>query len=184
MLSKKKQWELDNKEKMLESRRRYREKNREKLREAAKVYNDSRKEKQKEYYIENKEKIINYQREYKKKKKQDDPLFKLKSDFSKLLYMSIKRKGFTKKSRTYVILGCEFQEFKEHLEKQFEPWMTWENKGLYNGQTNYGWDIDHIIPQSNALNEEELLKLNHYSNLQPLCSYVNRDVKKNKGNYY
>ena len=55
--------------------------------------------------------------------------------------------------------------------------MNWDNYGLYNGTENYGWDIDHIKPSSLAINEEELLKLNHFSNLQPLCSYINRDVK-------
>jgi hypothetical protein len=45
--------------------------------------------------------------------------------------------------------------------------MIWDNYGLYNG-TEYGWDIDHIIPSSSAITEEELLKLitsvisNHY----------------------
>ena len=56
--------------------------------------------------------------------------------------------------------------------------MNWNNRGLYNGELNYGWDIDHIIPLDSAINEIELLRLNHYSNLQPLCSKVNRDIKK------
>lgn len=58
--------------------------------------------------------------------------------------------------------------------------MNWENRGLYNGEFNHGWDIDHIIPVSSGLSEDELLKLNHYTNFQPLCSKVNRDIKKNK----
>jgi hypothetical protein len=62
----------------------------------------------------------------------------------------------------------------------FEDWMTWDNYGKYNGSEKFGWDVDHIIPKSSATTEEELLKLNHFSNLQPLCSYINRDVKKNK----
>lgn len=41
----------------------------------------------------------------------------------------------------------------------------------------------HIIPISSATNEEELIKLNHYTNLQPLCSKVNRDIKKDKIEY-
>jgi hypothetical protein len=24
--------------------------------------------------------------------------------------------------------------------------MNWGNYGKYNGEINYGWDIDHIIP--------------------------------------
>lgn len=61
--------------------------------------------------------------------------------------------------------------------------MTWENRGLYNSELNYGWDIDHIIPLSSALTEEDILKLNHYTNLQPLCSYTNRYIKKDNINY-
>jgi hypothetical protein len=76
--------------------------------------------------------------------------------------------------------GCSYEEFKIYLESKFEQWMTWENRGLYNGELNYGWDIDHIIPVSMANIEEELIKLNHYTNLQPLCSKVNRDIKKDK----
>ena len=58
--------------------------------------------------------------------------------------------------------------------------MNWENYGMYNGDLCFGWDIDHIIPVSSAKTEEEILKLNHYTNLQPLCSKENRDIKKNK----
>jgi hypothetical protein len=58
--------------------------------------------------------------------------------------------------------------------------MNWGNYGLYNGQPNYGWDFDHIIPLSIAKNELELINLNHFSNIQPLCSLINRDIKINK----
>ena len=94
------------------------------------------------------------------------------SDIKCLIRQSILIKKFI--SKTEQILGCTFQQFKEHLESKFEPWMNWENRGLYNGTENYGWDIDHIIPISTAKTEEEIYKLNHYSNLRPLCSYKNR----------
>lgn len=58
--------------------------------------------------------------------------------------------------------------------------MTWENRGLYNGELNYGWDIDHIIPLSSGKTEEEILRLSNFINLQPLCSKINRDIKKGK----
>lgn len=61
--------------------------------------------------------------------------------------------------------------------------MTWENHGKYNGELNYGWDIDHKIPLSSAKTEDEIYKLNHFSNLQPLCSKINRDIKFNKIDY-
>ena len=56
--------------------------------------------------------------------------------------------------------------------------MNWNNKGLYNGELNYGWDIDHIVPISSAITEEDIIRLNHYMNLQPLCSKINRDIKR------
>jgi hypothetical protein len=121
-----------------------------------------------------------YMAEYKIKRKLIDPLYKLKENIKTRIGDSIRRNGFTKKSKTLIILGCSFEYFKQHLEAQFEPWMSWDNYGLYNGKTNYGWDIDHIIPLSSAKDEEELIRLNHYTNLQPLCGYTNRYIKKNK----
>ena len=61
--------------------------------------------------------------------------------------------------------------------------MSWNNKGLYNGEFNFGWDIDHIIPLSSGKTEEDIIKLNHYTNLQPLCSRINRDIKKDIVDY-
>ena len=56
--------------------------------------------------------------------------------------------------------------------------MNWENYGLYiSKKLNYGWDIDHIIPLNVAKTEDEIIILNHYTNLQPLCSYTNRNIK-------
>jgi hypothetical protein len=74
---------------------------------------------------------------------------------------------------------CTHENFKLYLESKFEPWMTWDNYGLYNGTPEYGWDIDHIIPSSTAKDEFEIISLNHYTNLQPLCSYYNRVIKTN-----
>lgn len=58
--------------------------------------------------------------------------------------------------------------------------MDWSNYGKYNGGLDYGWDIDHITPISSAKTETEFHELCHYKNLQPLCSRINRDIKKDK----
>lgn len=144
---------------------------------------------QKLYYIENKESINKYREDYKPlrneirrieyvDKMNNDKLFYLKESIRSSIKQSFKRKGFKKISNTQNILGCSLLEFKLYLESKFEDWMTWENKGLYNGELNYGWDIDHIIPISSAKTEEDIILLNHYTNLQPLCSYMNRVVKR------
>lgn len=136
--------------------------------------------KAKKYYKKNKKKLLKYTYEYLKYRRKNNPFYGLKDTIRVAITNSIRKRGYRKSSRTYEILGCSFEEFKLHIESKFEPWMTWENRGLYNGEFNYGWDIDHIIPISSANSEEELIKLNHYTNLQPLCSKVNRDIKKAK----
>jgi hypothetical protein len=144
------------------------------------VYSDEQKLAKKLYRENNKVKLNEQAKLRNKKRRKEDPLFKLKNLLSCRLNEIFRQKGFTKKSRTHEILGCTFEVFKQHLESQFEDWMTWDNHGLYNGELNYGWDIDHIIPTSSADTEEELIKLNHYTNLKPLCSKVNRHIKKDK----
>jgi hypothetical protein len=116
----------------------------------------------------------------KKERLKTDYMFKLTCNIRTLVRSAFSRK-FTKKSKkTIEILGCDFNQLKIHIESKFEPWMTWENYGRYNGQLDYGWDIDHIIPLCIANDEEELIVLNHYTNLQPLCSYKNRYIKRDK----
>lgn len=117
---------------------------------------------------------------YQKIRKKSNKLYRLKCNVRSYFSNMLKNKGFKKKLKTHEMLGCTYIEFKEYLESLWESWMNWDNYGLYNGTPNYGWDIDHIIPISSAITEEELLKLNHFSNLQPLCSYTNRVIKSNK----
>ena len=113
-----------------------------------------------------------------------DILFKLSTCIRSNILMSFKNNGYKKESKTEQILGCTFEEFKQHIEQQFEPWMTWNNYGKYNGKPNYGWDIDHIIPVSSGTSIEDILFINRYTNLRPLCSYINRCIKRNRLDLY
>lgn len=137
----------------------------------------------KDYYTNNKERLLKYNIEYTKNRKDIDLIFKSSLAIRNLIYQSITKNGFSKKSRAVDILGCSFEEFKKYLESKFEPWMTWDNYGKYNGELNYGWDIDHIEPASSAKSIDEIIKLNHFTNLQPLCSYINRYIKKDNKFY-
>ena len=168
-------------------------KNKDLISENKKEYYLSNKEKiqdrKKISYINNREKNIDISRKYRQENKEsinkhvknrlkNDPLFKLKCNLRKRNGRIFKSIGIKKNTKTEQILGCSFVEFKIYLESKFEYWMSYDNHGRYNGEFNYGWDIDHIIPLSTAITEDDLIKLNHYTNLQPLCSKINRDIKK------
>ena len=170
---------VENKKDILEYQIKYNSENKNKILERKKEYYQDNKDKSKKYRLENREK----RNLSIKKRKESDSLFKLKENIRTSIYVSFSRNGYTKKSRTHEILGCSFEDFKNHLESKFESWMTWNNYGLYNGELDFGWDIDHITPTSSAITEEELIRLNHYTNLQPLCSKVNRDIKRDIKEY-
>ena len=121
--------------------------------------------------------------ERRKRKMKNDLVYRLKIKLRKKIRKSLTNNGYTKNSKTYDILGCSYKDFKIYIESQFENWMNWDNYGLYNGKKNYGWDFDHIVPLSSAKCEEDIIKLNHHTNIQPLCSYVNRYIKKDNINY-
>ena len=159
---------------------RNKEKNREKRNERDRkryheniVYRKHRIESAKKRRQENPEVFRKWDRE----KRKNDPLYKFKKNFTNKLRKLLKSWG-GKNTRTISILGLSINDFRIHLENQFEPWMNWNNYGLYNGEFNYGWDIDHMVPTSTATTQEDMVKLNHYTNLKPLCSKINRDIKR------
>ena len=171
----------------------WREKNFDKMKEYDKNYYNSNKDliliRASKYRDENREKIKEYLSNYKpirnekrNERLKSDVVFLLEKKIRNYIYESFKNNGYKKSSKTESILGCSFGEFKLYLESKFEPWMNWENRGLYNGELNYGWDIDHIIPISSAKTIEDVINLNHYTNLQPLCSFTNRYIKRDSIN--
>ena len=94
---------------------------------------------------------------YRNNRRKTDYLYCLKCKIRKNINASIKKKGFTKRSSTYNILGCDYDFFKNFIESQFINGMTWNNIHL-----------DHIKPLSTAITEKDVLDLKHYTNLQPL----------------
>ena len=122
-----------------------------------------------------------YMNGYLKKRKKSDLLFKLAFNFRCRISSALKSSGVKKNTKTSIMLGCTYEELRQHLESQFESWMSWDNWG---GEVvleqNVSWDIDHIIPLNSAVTEEDIIRLNHYTNLRPLCSYYNRHIKRDK----
>jgi hypothetical protein len=140
-----------------ESRKKYYQKNIEKERE-----------KRKEYYYKNKEKEREKNNEWKKNKLKTDPLERIKKNIRDRVreYLT----GDNKSKRTFDIIGLDKENFKSYIENKFTEGMSWENYGE--------WHLDHIKPLYLSENEEDLIKLNHYTNLQPLWAEDN--LKKNR----
>ena len=148
--------------------------------EKGRIFRDENKEKirreKQEYYFSNKEHIQRRIIKNTKRRLACDPTFRMITRVRKRFRDIFKTKSFSKYKEK--IIGCTASFLREHIEAQFTSEMTWENYGKYNGELNHGWDIDHITPISSAKTEEDVIRLNHYSNLRPLCSYTNRCVKK------
>ena len=89
----------------------------------------------------------------------------LKSTLRSRTYSAFRNKGYKKNSKTQEMLGVDWEVCKAHIERQFTKGMNWDNRSE--------WHIDHIIPLASAKTEEELKKLCHYSNLQPLWELDN-----------
>ena len=71
------------------------------------------------------------------------------------------------------LLGYSIHDLKEHLENQFDVYMSWDNYGTY-------WHIDHIIPHSffrlKSVNDYQFKLCWSLVNLQPL--EAKKNIKK------
>ena len=143
-----------------------RKNNPEKFAEREKIYRLTNPEKvklrRKTYYENNKEKQFKYVRERTK----TDPIFKLSNNIRRRINIFLSLNDITKKNKTFDIVGCSPEFLKEYLEKQFTDGMSWDLMGRH-------IHIDHIVPLSSAKTEEEVYKLCHYTNLQPLWAEDN-----------
>ena len=105
------------------------------------------------------------------KRLKKDPLFKFQERCRIATNYAFKRKNYTKASTTYNLLGCSWETLQQRFEDMFDSGMSWQNLGK--------WHIDHIIPISSAKTKEDVVRLCHYTNLQPLWAADNLS-KSNK----
>lgn len=166
--SDKKYWEKyysipENRERRLQQSRQYQFDNPEKQRAYAKKHRQSEKGKLTRRRYRKKE----YKEKYGK-----DPVFTLKLILRNRLKNALLNEF--QKGKTLELLGCSIEEFKLHLEKQFDENMSWDNYGDY-------WELDHIKPCDafDLSNLEEQKKCFTFTNIQPLEKITNRK-KSNK----
>jgi hypothetical protein len=125
-------------------------------------------ERNKTYHKDNRSKV-NIRR---KKRYNDNPIFRLRLNLSNRINDALKSNSKT--SSTEALIGMSFYQFKNWIEFQFEPEMTWENHGTY-------WEIDHVRPcASFVLTDESQQKACfHWSNQRPTSVRENR-IKEDK----
>lgn len=80
-----------------------------------------------------------------------------------------------KSASTIKLLGCSIPEFMKHIESQFKPGMSWENRGRNT------WHTDHIKPCAafDLSDLEQQKQCFHYTNLQPLWKHDNLSKSSN-----
>lgn len=156
--------------------------NKEKISSIAKKYYIKNKQKINEYHKEHYEKY-NYQKqyavknrlkinEYNKIKYNTDLQAKLKSNISNRIRAALKSINIKKDNKTINLLGCNIEFYKQYLEQQFKPDMTWENHGIL-------WEIDHIKPCAafDLTDSKQQYECFHYLNTQPLYYSDNRSKR-------
>lgn len=105
--------------------------------------------------------------QYISERKANDPVYRLKCQARNTIYQSFIRTGNVKQERCENLTGLPLDAFVEYLLKTY--------------QKNYGipWDgkeavhVDHIIPLATASNEEDVIRLCNYTNLQLLKAMDN-----------
>lgn len=162
----------ENKEELKVYKRDYNEKNKERVKARTRRYYEKNKEsisaRHKEYVQANKTELYEKHRIYLNNRYKTDPEFNLIVRLRARVRSVLKSKNLEKRKSTLEYLGCSSAYLVFHLESQFVEGMTWENRNL--------WHIDHIIPISSAKTQEDIIRLSHYTNLQPLWAPDN--IKK------
>lgn len=98
-----------------------------------------------------------------------DPLKAMQARLSRLHRHALARVGAIKTSPTFEQLGYTAEDFVAHIERQFLKGMGWHNMDQ--------WQIDHIVPVSEAKTEDDVVALNQLSNLRPLWASENNAKK-------
>lgn len=121
------------------------------------------------HFIKHRDKINKRTRKYCRKRYANDVIYKIRKLCSAMVTSALN--GNPKYEHTMTYFMCTLQEFKDHIESQFEPWMNWNNRGRGPGT----WQIDHIIPISffTMADETEKYMCCRWQNLQPLSWEAN-----------
>lgn len=162
-----KRWRAAHPEKGREAAKRWRESHPERAKEIDAQYRFAHREQRREYTRRFTKKHPDYGNKWKSERYKNNPdywlIYNMRSSCAHFL------QGY-KSHRTLELTGCSLGFLKNHLESQFKPGMTWENRGK-------AWHVDHCIPLTwfvGLLHDPEWQKVAfHWTNLQPLWAKDN-----------
>lgn len=142
-------WASRNLERHLENSRRWRSKNRERASEISKASD---------------------------RKRRSTPWGAIDNRIISIIHDAIRNQRSGVNSKYCKALGYTWPDLKDHLERQFLPWMGWENWGRE-------WEIDHIRPRSSfryeSIEDPTFRECWGLSNLRPLPRAENQ-AKRNR----
>ena len=114
-----------------------------------------------------------------------NPEYRLKKNVSYSIWSMLTKNGSSKKGQSSSkYLPYNFNQLKEHIEAQFEPWMNWKNYGVFtpstwndDDQNTWTWQLDHIIPHSDlpylSMTDDNFKKCWSLNNLRPYSAKQN-----------
>ncbi len=154
-----------NKQEYLRQQREYRVKNADAIRETKRLYCQKNAAKIKlakqKYGVENREKLSKALAN----RRANNPLVRMANSMRRSIrrYLDVGQKGGMS---SFEIIGCSKDDLRKHLESKFRDGMTWQNYGKH-------WHIDHIVPLISAKSADDVKRLCHWTNLQPLTAFEN-----------
>jgi hypothetical protein len=166
-----KKYRQENAERKGEYMKKYHLENAERKREYVKKWRQENADKIKKYLQENADKVREANKQYRNQRRNSEPLYRMIVNLRTRISKHCRAIKLNKTTRTKEMLGLGLAGFKSHIESKFQEGMNWDNYGQ--------WHVDHIKPLSLATTEQEIIELNHYTNLQPLWA-VDNIKKSNK----
>lgn len=130
---------------------------------ATKRYNLSHPETKRLWRKNNPEKMRAQWSAQQKRRYATNPQFRLKKACQSRVNKAFKSQGARMPASTSKLLGCAWPELKAHIESQFLPGMTWENRGAV-------WHVDHVKPiaRFDLTDPAQVLACFNFKNLSPL----------------
>lgn len=149
-LRQQREYRVKNADAIRERRRRYRQRNASKIKVAKQIY-----------AANNKDKIAKALAN----RRANNPIARMANSMRRSIrrYLDAGQKG---EMSSFEIIGCSKDDLRKHLESKFRDGMTWQNYGKH-------WHIDHIVPLISAKSSDEIKRLCHWINLQPLTAFEN-----------